>query len=146
MIKKVKKVLFVCIGNMGRSPIAEALFNKIATDNFIATSAGTNTKNGHPAGPDTIKIMKEYGINIANHKTRKLDEKLLKESDYVICMEKDHLNFILNHFPSYSDKYLTLRETDIIDLYKGSYELYRTVANDIEKGIQEILHKTLKKD
>lgn len=142
----VKKIVFVCSGNMGRSPIAEALFNKIAPDNFIATSAGTNTRNGRSAGPDTVKIMKEYGINLANHKTRKLDEKLLKESHYVICMEKDHLNFLSKNFPMYKDKYLTLREKDIVDPYKDSYEVYRAVANDIEKGIPEILSKMLKKE
>jgi protein-tyrosine-phosphatase len=122
---------------MGRSPIAEALFNKIATDNFIGTSAGTNTKNGRCAGPETIKIMKEFGIDLSNHKTRKLDENLLKESDYVICMKKDHLNFLSKNFPNYNDKYLTLREKDIVDPYKGSYELYRTVANDINKEFKK---------
>jgi len=126
---------------MGRSPIAEVLFNKIANDKFIASSAGTNTINGRCAGPDTVKIMKEYGIDLSNHKARKLDENLLKESDYVICMEKYHLNFLLNNFPKYSDKYSTLRGKNIADPYKGSYELYRTVAKDIEKGIQELLQK-----
>jgi len=139
----IKKVLFICTGNMGRSPMAEALFNKIANDDFIASSAGTKTTNGRPAGPDTIQIMKEFGIDISDHKTRKLDENMLEESDYVICMGKDHLNFLLNHFPKYKDKYLTLREKDITDPYKGSYELYRTVANDIEKGIQKFLEKTI---
>lgn len=142
----VKKILFICSGNMGRSPIAEALFNKIANDDFIASSAGTNTKNGRLAGPDTIKIMREYGIDLSKHKTRQLDENMLKESDYVICMGKNHLEFLLNNFPKYKDKYSTLREIDIADPYKAKYEVYKIVANDIEKGIEGFLSKIAKKD
>lgn len=41
---------------------------------------------------------------------------------------------------------MTLREKDIVDPYKPSYEVYRTVANNIEKGIQEILWKIAEKD
>jgi protein-tyrosine-phosphatase len=61
-------------------------------------------------------------------------------------MEKNHLNFLLNHFPQYEEKYLKLRKKDIIDPYKGSYEVYKIVASDIEKGIQEILNKIAEKD
>ena len=42
----IKRVLFVCTGNTCRSPQAEAIFNRLATDNFIAKSAGTDTTDG----------------------------------------------------------------------------------------------------
>ncbi|MGD0856628.1 MAG: arsenate reductase ArsC [Dehalococcoidia bacterium] len=80
----MKKIIFVCVGNSGRSQMAEAIFNKMTEGEALAASAGTM-----PAGlvdPDVIELMKEEGIDISSAKPKQLTTEMLKEADKVITM------------------------------------------------------------
>lgn len=61
------KVLFVCIHNSGRSQIAEAYMNKLASDKFIAESAGIDAG---ALNPIVVESMKNDGIDISENKTK----------------------------------------------------------------------------
>ncbi len=70
--------------NSFRSQIAEAFFNKLAPEGFIAISAGTV-----PAGTvnsKVIKVMEEVGIDMSKQKPRRLTLDLVKKADIVITM------------------------------------------------------------
>jgi arsenate reductase len=80
----VKKVLFVCVGNSGRSQMAEAFFNHLSGGKAQASSAGTN-----PAGsvdPTVIQLMQEVGIDIIKRRPKKLTLEMLDEADRVVTM------------------------------------------------------------
>lgn len=78
-----KTVLFLCTGNSCRSQMAEGLLRHLAGDRFEVASAGT-----HPAGlnPDAVKVMKEIGIDISRHRSKRLDEFLSQRFDHVITV------------------------------------------------------------
>ncbi len=83
----MKKVLFVCVGNVGRSQMAEAFFNSIAKGQAQAFSAGTN-----PASSvDTVfmELMKEVGIDISDKQPKPLTLDMLEQADKVITMGCD---------------------------------------------------------
>lgn len=79
----MKKVLFVCTHNSARSQMAEGLIRAFYGDKFEAYSAGTN-----PAGvnPYAIKVMKEIGVDISNHRSKSLDEFKDIKFDYVVTL------------------------------------------------------------
>ena len=94
------RVLFVCTGNTFRSLIAEYCLAHFLKTNAISgisvSSAGTVAQ---PAVPDprTIAELNKLGIHVS-HRQRKLTRSLLRESDLVIAMAKDHQDFIRENF------------------------------------------------
>jgi arsenate reductase (thioredoxin) len=79
-----KKVLFVCVHNSGRSQMAEALFNHLAGEKAMASSAGT--KPASEINPAVIKVMREVWLDISSKKPRLLTLEMMKGADKVITM------------------------------------------------------------
>ena len=80
----MKKVLFVCVENAGRSQIAEALANKYGKDKFIASSAGN--KPADKVNPVVVDAMKEVGIDISGNKPKLLTAKMALDVDLIVTM------------------------------------------------------------
>jgi len=80
----MKTVLFVCVGNSGRSQMAEAFLNHYAEGKAKALSAGTN-----PAAnvePTVVKVMKEVGIDVSGNKPKPLIPEMIDQANLVITM------------------------------------------------------------
>ena len=95
----VKKILFVCLGNICRSPAAEGIFNQKIKDRdlekfFVVDSAGTG---GWHVGNLADRRMREAalsrGIEITS-KSRQIDQNDLYEFDHILVMDKDNLNAV----------------------------------------------------
>ncbi|HLC23061.1 MAG TPA: arsenate reductase ArsC [Dehalococcoidia bacterium] len=80
----MKTVLFVCVGNSGRSQMAEAFFNYLAAGRARAISAGTNPAKS--VAPDVVLAMKEVGIDISGNTPKALTEDMLAQADRVVTM------------------------------------------------------------
>ncbi len=76
-------VLFVCIGNQGRSLIAERLFRSAAGDEHEARSAGA--RPGAEAHPEVLAVLREVGIDASDHVPRQLDDELIDWADVVVA-------------------------------------------------------------
>ena len=80
----MKKVLFVCVHNAGRSQMAEALFNQMAKRKAKGLSAGTQPAD--KVNPVVVEAMREVGIDISRQKPKMLTLKMLEDIDRVITM------------------------------------------------------------
>lgn len=80
----MKKALFVCVHNSGRSQIAEAFFNHLAEGKAVASSAGT--KPAHRVNPTVIEAMREVGVDISKQTPKPLTLEMLESADRVITM------------------------------------------------------------
>ena len=76
-------VLFVCVGNQGRSVIAERLFREAAGAEHEARSAGAAP--GREVHPEAVAVLGELGIDASDHVPRKLDEALMDWADVVVA-------------------------------------------------------------
>jgi len=85
----MKKILFVCVENAGRSQMAEAFFRKYMPRGFEAISAGT--KPSTQVNPIVLQAMKEIGIDIENKMPQSLSHEMLDNSIAVNmgCMDKE---------------------------------------------------------
>lgn len=86
----MKKILFVCVENAGRSQMAEAFFRKYMPKGFEAISAGTKP-SGH-VNPIVLQAMKEIGIDIENQTPKNISQQIIDESEKTInmgCMNKE---------------------------------------------------------
>jgi protein-tyrosine-phosphatase len=79
----VANVLFVCIGNQGRSVMAERLFREAAAGRHDARSAGAAP--GTATHPEVLEALAEVGVDAADHVPTKLDDDLLEWADVVVA-------------------------------------------------------------
>lgn len=75
-------VLFVCVGNAGRSPMAEAFFKRNGRDRYEVRSAGT--RPAARTGPNVIAVMHEWGIDLSGHEPRQLERADVEWADLVV--------------------------------------------------------------
>jgi protein-tyrosine-phosphatase len=86
----MKKILFVCVENAGRSQMAEAFFRKYMPKGFEAISAGT--KPSTHVNPIVLQAMNEIGIDIENHTPKHISRQIIGESETAInmgCIDKE---------------------------------------------------------
>jgi arsenate reductase len=78
----MKKVLFVCVENAGRSQIAEAFAKKYGEGKFIVSSAGNKpTENVNPI---VVEVMKEKGLDISVNKPKLITAKMAMDQDLIV--------------------------------------------------------------
>ena len=93
----MKKVLFVCLGNICRSPTAEGVFkNRVAQSQFAdrisIDSAGTSDWHiGHPPDPRAIEAALERDIDISSLKARQVSRSDMSDYDYILAMDNQNL-------------------------------------------------------
>jgi protein-tyrosine-phosphatase len=80
----MKRVLFVCVENAGRSQMAEAFANHYGKGKLIASSAGVMLAD--QVNPVVVEVMKEKGIDISMKKPKLLTTKMAEKADYIITM------------------------------------------------------------
>ena len=107
--------LFVCIANFCRSPVAEKIFKSIFLDDAIIKSAGLINYNKKYMHPASQKFLKSIEINDVNHKTQKISEELVKDSNIIFCMDNKILNEVQNRFPNHAAKARLISQKNIID-------------------------------
>ena len=80
----MKRVLFVCVENAGRSQMAEAFANKYGKDIFVASSAGN--KPTDKVNPVVVEAMKEIDIDISMNKPKLLTAKMALDVDLIVTL------------------------------------------------------------
>lgn len=138
---KMDKILFVCTGNTCRSPMAVGIFNKLNNGQlkYTAESAGLYTVEGLFASVNAIKVMDEMGIDISAHKSRIVNEEILNDAKYIVCMTGAHSDRLCEDYPLFKKKVYTLSTKDISDPFGGDIDEYRRTAKEIESEMQLLL-------
>lgn len=146
------RVLFVCTGNVCRSPMAQALFNAQAkkleeNEEWIARSAGTWAMENQPASGHAITAMRERDINLSAHRGHQITREDLEQANTVIVMTQNHRDALAAEFPQHKNKIHLMSEIDnriydITDPYGGILAEYQLCAQElgeiIERGYDRI--------
>ena len=135
-------ILFVCTANICRSPMAMGLFRKMLEEKhtpgtWMVESAGTWGLDGDSAAAGSQAVMRNLGIDIADHRARSVNYEIIQSADLVLTMENGHKEALRMEFPEFSDNILLLSEMvnqkqDIDDPYGGAFSEYEQAAEDIE--------------
>ena len=89
---RVERLVFVCQGNICRSPVAAAY--AVQRANFPAVSFGLNCRDGAPADPRAISFANDLGLDLNTHRSSHIQHYQPQASDLVIAMEPIHLELI----------------------------------------------------
>lgn len=146
----MKKILFVCIGNYCRSPVAESIMRNISEDNFKINSAGLFPAVSSSMDPRSIKYLDENNYTQRVHIPKKITDKLIKESDYIFLMGFDVLNNSRLEKRKYIDAKLINfmnKNLDVPDPISFKSDLdYKKVMESIRICCETIYNQLLKKE
>ena len=132
-------ILVVCVGNICRSPMAEALLKQRYPQKSI-DSAGVGALVGHPADPAALKIMTEQQLDISSHVAKQIDENLVKKADLIFTMSDSQTKWIEERWPFCRGKTFKLghwQDQDIADPYKHDMNAFETAYQDIVTGLAQ---------
>ena len=146
----MKNILFVCTGNVCRSPMAEGIFRHAVQGRggYRVMSAGLGAVEGQPPSPYAVQAVRELGIDIASQRSRMLTPELVQQADYIFGMTHSHIDTVMLLYPHAAEKAFLLREFDeTLDLFEkdisdpigGSYDVYVSCRDQIEQGIASVL-------
>lgn len=132
-------ILVVCVGNICRSPMAEALLKQRFPNKNI-DSAGVGALVGHPADPAALEIMTEQQLDITKHVAKQLDEILAKKADIIFTMSDGQTKWIEERWPFCRGKTFKLghwKNKDIADPYKHEMSAFETAYQDIVDSLEQ---------
>lgn len=142
------KILFLCHGNICRSPMAEYVMKHLAlgrADIYIESKAVSSEEIGNSIYPKAAATLKKYGIPFGNHRARRIERQDYNNFDYIIVMEQYNLPRLFNIIGDDVDnkvyRLLDFTETagDIEDpWYTGNFD---KVFEQITKGCKGLIQK-----
>jgi protein-tyrosine phosphatase len=153
----MKKVLFVCLGNICRSPLAEGLAKHVAKEKGISDkvhfdSCGTSKYHiGDPPDERTIANALKNGIKL-DQQARQFEKKDFREFDYILAMDSNNLNNIkiLDQTGQFGDKLHLMRDFDtenpggdVTDPFFGGEEGFKNVYDILNRSVTNFIEKKL---
>jgi RpiB/LacA/LacB family sugar-phosphate isomerase len=146
----MKTILFLCTGNVCRSPMAEGLFRHAVKGRgeFRVLSAGLGAVDGQVPTSHSVQAMREIGIDISHQRSRALTAELVRSADLILGMTHSHTDTVALLYPQAAEKTFLLREfdetlepyeKDISDPIGSPYPVYVDCRDQIEQGIVTLL-------
>ena len=151
-------VLFVCTGNICRSPTAEAIFRKLAADAGMAVavtadSAGTHGYHvGEPPDPRAQEAAAKRGYDLSALRARRFEQADFQRFDLILAMDRDHYSILSNmarHSAGHKLKLMMsyarrFADEEVPDPYYGGSQEFERVLDMLEdaaRGLLESLRK-----
>jgi protein-tyrosine-phosphatase len=146
--RKERLLLFVCTGNVCRSPMAEYMMRRFLPpgSGWEVTSAGTLAAYGIPASPEAVRVLQENGTDLRGHLSRPLTRERVDAADVVVVMTAAHRDQLLLGFPDAREKIFLLRSfdpgsgdcPDVMDPFGMPLEDYREAYDVIARALPEL--------
>ncbi|WP_289035145.1 low molecular weight protein-tyrosine-phosphatase [uncultured Roseibium sp.] len=132
-------ILFVCLGNICRSPLAEGIFRHTLkeagqVEGVQIDSAGTGAwHEGNPPDPRSIEVAARYGIDISGQRARQVRQQDFSDFDLILAMDKSNMSKLRQIAPKDATAHLRLfldaPEQEVPDPYYGG-----------DKGFEAVFH------
>ena len=150
-----RSFLFVCFGNLMRSPMAEAFFRKAVGDAGLrgirCASAGLHAIAGNEAHPWALTASQEIGLPLTNHRAQPVTADLVTQADAIFAMDFQNKAELLARFPEFESKILMLsayangpfRYREIPDPYFGDIDATRRCYGVLQACIGNLMEELL---
>lgn len=143
-----RRILFVCTGNVCRSPMAEYLMRHYlgGDPRYDVESAGICAVDGAPASVHAMEVLSAKGVDLTPHRSRLATGEIVGSADMIVVMTRNHAREIRSRFPRAGDRVFTLksfsagsREEDVDDPIGESREFYAETCRDIEESLLDLV-------
>ena len=133
----MKHILILCVGNICRSPIAEALLKQEFPEKKI-WSAGLGALVGSPADPLSVEVAAAHGVDMSAHRAQQLASWMCQAADLILVMEQFQKTEVEHQYPLVRGKVFRLGELgkfDIADPYRQPIAAFDTAYKSIAVGV-----------
>ena len=145
------RILVLCAGNIGRSPLAEALIRsrlaqglgvseqQLEQRGVTVVSAGTDAPEGHPASRRGIAFAASRGLDLSDHVATQLTAEAVAEADLIYCMDRRQMDAVARLEPTAAGRTRLLagEGIEIPDPHSQNDEFFRDVAAQIEGAVAD---------
>ena len=139
-----ERILVVCVGNICRSPVGEAVLKSLLPTRQVS-SAGFQALVGRGVPETGAMVAGELNIDITQHAARQLTHQLCVDNDLILVMERGHIDAVCAISPAARGKVMLygqwLSQADIPDPYKQSREAFDHAYDLIQKSAQAWVQK-----
>lgn len=154
----IRTVLYVCKGNVCRSPIAEFISKKIANTHGLLDiqfySRGLEVTKKNPPSKGAVAVCTSNSIDISSHESTAVNDDIVNDSDIILVMEYDQMVNMIQRYPSiekkvfllpvfFGKKYKGSSSWIISDPYGRSLNTYVTCYLQIQQCIEGFFHKLM---
>jgi glycine hydroxymethyltransferase len=142
----MKRILFVCTGNICRSPMAEGMMRELVkgrTD-VVVLSAGVSAPRGSSASRSAVDALSELGIDLASFRSQPVTGELLEQCTHVFTMTREHRRLLDLLFPEQGSKIRLVGEFirgggDVPDPIGQGLTTYKRCRDAIKSALAQIL-------
>ena len=145
-----KRVIFICSGNICRSPMAAAMLSDWIEKQPLdleVSSAGTLGIEDHAADPDAIEALEEEDLDLRSHRSRGISREIIEDAFAVIVMGPEHEDALRSRYPDTGDSIVRLWEHcpagrnagEIEDPLGRGLEEFRRIRDVIRDGLEHWL-------
>lgn len=145
----MKKILFVCHGNICRSPMAEYMFRQMVSeagcsDQYEISSAATSTEElGNPVYPPARRELAIHGIACHGHSAHQITRREYEYYDLIVCMDRYNISN-LRYLAGEDTRHKVIRLLDLTDHPRDVADPWYTdrfdiCYNDIREGLEALL-------
>jgi L-threonylcarbamoyladenylate synthase len=143
-----RRRVFVCSGNICRSPMAEYLMRRwLGRDSgWAVSSAGTSAVDGMSASVEAVRALAELKIDLRPHRSRQLTGEIVDAASLIVVMTAAHRTAVLERFPGARDKAFALKsfggrsgDVDVEDPIGAPLEGYRKTRDEINAALPDLI-------
>jgi len=143
-IKNANSILFVCMGNICRSPFAQYFAQTILPTTVEVLSCGYDTYKGRSSPHEAIAAAKKFGIDLTTHRSKVINKNLIQNAQAIFVFDEKTRYIVLSRYPSSKKKihrlgFLVGKKHPIIaDPYGGNLKTFIETYQDIIKALNNV--------
>ena len=143
-LANARSILFVCKGNICRSPFATEYAREHLPPEIKITGAGYFPKSGRPAPDHAQFASKEFGVGLCNHRSVRLTEQLVSEADVVIVFDEENFDRVRSDMKDLANKVFLLNHIHLTgslfvqDPYGSSESKFVSTYQEIKHAVDAI--------
>jgi protein-tyrosine phosphatase len=135
----MRSILYVCTGNVFRSPVAEQMTRRLLGDSGVKVeSAGILEYKGGPLSRKVVRLAKSYGVDLSLHKPRQVSAEMVDAADLILVFDRKQVGELVKMFPKARGKTQTIKTYAVWSDDKDMEDLWGKPVEAFERSLKDI--------